>query len=324
MTDSIDVSHVRTAQRTIAGHVARTPLLPSQALSAATGAPVHLKHEQLQVTGAFKLRGATNALLALSRAERAHGIIGVSTGNHGRGLAYAARKLGLRAVICMSELVPQNKLAAIEALGAELRICGASQDEAEQEADRLIEAEGFTYIPPFDHREVIAGQGTIGLEIVEDLPDLDCVIVPLSGGGLLGGIALAVRAARPDARIIGVSMRRGAAMHASLDAGRPVPVKEEHTLADSLGGGVGLDNRHTFALIRDLVDEVVLVDEDGIADGIRHAYRAEGVVLEGAAAVGIAALLSERIRPTGPAAVVLSGRNIDMTIHHEIVGRGDA
>ncbi len=320
MTAGLDVSHVLAAQQTIAGHVSRTPLLASEPLSAAAGTPVHLKHEQLQITGAFKLRGATNALLNLSEAERERGVIAVSTGNHGRGLAHAARQLGLRAVICMSTLVPDNKIAAIRALGAEIHIAGASQDEAEQEATRLIEAEGLTYIPPFDHRDVIAGQGTIGLELVEDLPELATVIVPLSGGGLLGGIALAVRAARPDAQIIGVTMKRGAAMHASLQAGKPVPVTETRTLADSLGGGIGLDNRHTFALIRDLVDQVVLLEEDEIAEGIRHAYRKEGVVLEGAAAVTIAAVLSNAIRPAGPTALVLSGRNIDISTHHEIVG----
>lgn len=324
MRVAIEPADIAAAREAIAGQVLRTPLLRSDALSALAGAPVHLKHEQLQTTGSFKLRGATSALARLSGAERARGVIAVSTGNHGRAVAYAAQRLGARAVICMSHLVPANKIEAIRALGAEIRICGDSQDEAEEEAARLTEDEGLVYVPPFDHRDVIAGQGTIGLEIVDDLPDMAEIVVPLSGGGLLGGIALAVRAVRPDARILGVSMTRGAAMHASLRAGKPVAVVEEKTLADSLGGGIGLHNRFTFALIRDLVDEVVLVDEAEIADGIRHAYRSEGVVVEGAAAVGVAALLSGRLEIEGPAALVLSGRNIDMAVHHEIVGQGRA
>lgn len=323
MNGTIDIAAIRDAQQTIAGRVARTPLLPSQPLSDRFDAPIHLKHEQLQITGAFKLRGATNALAKLSDTERARGIVGVSTGNHGRGLAHAAKTLGIPAVICMSRLVPENKVAAIKALGAEVRIVGDSQDEAEAEVARLVGSEGLVYIPPFDHAHVIAGQGTIGLEIVADLPEVETVVVPLSGGGLLGGIAAAIRAERPDARLIGVSMRRGAAMHASLAAGKPVAVSEEKTLADSLGGGIGLDNRHTFRLIRELVDEVVLVDEDEIRDGLRHAYRQEGVVLEGAAAVGIAALLAGRIEIGGPTALVLSGRNIDMAGHHKLMGQKD-
>lgn len=320
MTAGLDVAEIHAAQRRLSGHVARTPLLPSEPLTHLAGTPVLLKHEQLQITGAFKLRGATNALLCLSEAERRRGIVGVSTGNHGRALAHAAGKLGARAVICMSRLVPANKVEAIRALGAEIRICGDSQDEAEEEAARLIERDGLVYIPPFDHADIIAGQGTVGLEIAEDLPDVATVVVPLSGGGLLGGTALALRDTRPDMRIVGVSMRRGAAMHASLAAGRPVAVAEEKTLADSLGGGIGLDNRYTFALIRDLVDEVALVDEDEIADGIRHAYAIEGVIAEGAAAVGIAALLAGRIAVEGPAVLVVSGRNIDIGAHHDIVG----
>ncbi len=178
------------------------------------------------------------------------------------------------------------------------------------------------FVPPFDDPLVIAGQGTIGLELLEDCPELAAVLVPLSGGGLIAGVALAVKTAKPQAQVIGVSMVRGAAMHASLAAGRPVEVGELPTLADSLGGGIGLANRWTFPMVRELVDEVVLLEEEEIAAGIRHAYWDEQEIVEGAGAVGIAALLAGKIRPPGPAAVVLSGRNIDMELHHHLVTGG--
>lgn len=307
------------ARRTIGGHVVRTPLVPSIAMSDIVGAPVHLKLEHQQITGSFKLRGAANALLSLDPDQRRRGVVAASTGNFGRALAYAARQAGVPAVICMSRLVPSNKVEAIRALGAEVRITGSSQDDAQEEVDRLASAHGMAMLPPFDHADVIAGQGTIGLELLEDLPDLDTVLVPLSGGGLLAGIALAVKSANPKARLIGVTMERGAAMHASLRAGHPVLVEEVESLADSLGGGVGLSNRYSFAMVRDLVDDVVLVSEARIGDAIRFAYRHEQQVVEGAGAVGIAALSAGLVSDPGVTAIVLSGRNIDMARHAGIV-----
>jgi threonine dehydratase len=260
---------------------------------------VSLKLEHHQITGSFKVRGATNAVAALSPAEKAAGVVGVSTGNHGRGLARACAEAGVRCVIAMSELVPANKVEAIRAEGAETLIAGRSQDEAQRDVDKLV-AEGMTMIPPFDHPRIIAGQGTLGLEMLEAQPDMACALVQLSGGGLISGIAAAIKAHRPDVRVIGVSMERGAAMQASLDAGRPVEVEELPTLADSLGGGIGLDNRHTFAMTRALVDEVVLLSETEIAAGVRHCYRHERQIVEGAGAVGVAALLAGKVRPEGP------------------------
>ncbi len=310
---------ILAARRRIAPHVARTPLVCSDTLSARLGAEIFLKLEHRQITGAFKLRGATNALLALPPDRRAAGVTTASTGNHGRALAHAARVAGVRAVVCLSRLAPPNKVAGVEAMGAEARVIGQSQDEAMIEAERLDAEDGMTLIPPFDHADVVAGQGTCGLEIVEDLPDLGTVLVPLSGGGLIAGVALAVKTARPQARVIGVSMTRGAAMAASLRAGHPVEVREEATLADSLGGGIGPGNRVTFPMVRDLVDEVVLLDEPEIAEGIRWAYAAEGEVIEGAAAVGIAALLAGKAVPRGPTVALLSGSNIDIELHRRIV-----
>jgi threonine dehydratase len=312
-------TEVLEARRRLAGRVLVTPLRDAPGLSARAGLRVRLKCEQQQTTGSFKLRGATNALLSLDEDRRRAGVVAASTGNHGRALAFAARQLGVRAVICMSRLVPENKVSAIRGLGAEVRIVGASQDDAQREVDRLVAGEGMAMVPPFDAEEVIAGQATLGLELMEQAPDTATVLVPLSGGGLIAGVALAVKTVSPAARVIGVSMERGAAMQASLAGGHPVDVEELPTLADSLGGGIGLENRHTFKMAQALVDEVVLVSEAEIAAGIRTAYFEAGEVIEGAAAVGIAALEAGKVRSKGPVTIVLTGRNIDMGLHHRII-----
>ncbi|TIV72370.1 MAG: hydroxyectoine utilization dehydratase EutB [Mesorhizobium sp.] len=315
----VTLQHIRAARENIAGKVERTPAVKSQSLSDRAGHPIHLKLEHHQTTGAFKLRGASNAIAALSAQERSRGVVAASTGNHGRALAHAAKLEGMRAVICMSRLVPENKLDAIRRLGAEIRIVGNSQDDAQQEVDRLVAEEGLVMLPPFDHPDIIAGQGTLGLEIMEQVPDAANVLVPLSGGGLAAGVAAAVKGMSPSTKVIGVSMARGAAMKASLDAGRPVQVEELPTLADSLGGGIGLDNRLTFAMCRGLLDDVILLSEDEIAAGIRHAYAEEREIVEGAGVVGIGALLSGKVKPSGPTILILSGRNIDMSLHRRIV-----
>lgn len=315
----VTLADIERAAARIFGRVTRTPLVRSSSLSELTGQPVHLKLETRQPVGAFKLRGAMNAMLSLDEAARGRGLVTASTGNHGRAVAYAARELGVPATICMSSLVPANKVEAIRALDAEIRIVGTSQDDAQEEVERLVQSRGLTPIPPFDDVDVVAGQGTIGLEIVEELPDLATVLIPLSGGGLAGGIAVAVKALKPQAHVIGVSMERGAAMHAAIAAGRPVSIREEETLADSLGGGIGLKNRVTFTLCRDLLDEVVLLTEDEIAAGMRHVAREEGEVVEGAGAVGIAAILAEKICLSGSTAIILSGGNIDPAKHRKIV-----
>jgi threonine dehydratase len=315
----ISLTEIYAARRRTAGRVRRTPLEPSTSLTTRSGAEVLLKREQHQTTGSFKLRGATNAILMLTPEERARGVVCASTGNHGRALAFAAAAEKIRCVVCMSSLVPSNKVAGIRALGAEIRIVGQSQDDAQVAVDRLVRDESMTAVPPFDDPAIIAGQGTVGLEIMEDAPQTRLVLVPLSGGGLAAGVALAVKAIQPSARVIGVSMARGSAMAASLDAGRPMPIEELPTLADSLGGGIGLDNRYTFAIVRDLLDDVVLLDEAEIGAAIVHAYRDEQDVVEGAGAVGIGALIAGKVRVDGPAVIVISGRNIDMELHRRII-----
>ncbi|WJS84319.1 hydroxyectoine utilization dehydratase EutB [Paracoccus sp. TOH] len=311
---SVTLNDIRAAARRIRGHVAETPLLRDEVLSARLGQPIWLKCEYRQTTGAFKLRGATNAILSLPPEALARGVVTASTGNHGRALAHAARALGVPATVCLSRLVPENKVQAIRDLAAQVRITGASQDEAMAEVARAVAQEGMTEIPPFDHEAVVTGQGTIGLEIGTP----EAVLVPLSGGGLAAGVAVAIKALSPATRVIGLTMENGAAMAASLAAGHPVAVTESPSLADSLGGGIGLQNRVTFALCRDLLDDVILLTEAEIAAGIRHLGRA-GHVVEGAASVGSAALLAGRFVPRGPTVCILSGANIDPALHSRIM-----
>lgn len=192
------------------------------------------------------------------------------------------------------------------------------------EVERLVRDEGMCFVPPFDDADIIAGQGTLGLEVIDDLPQATLVLVPLSGGGLASGVAAAIKGRCPTVKVIGLSMERGAAMAASLAAGAPIEVQEVETLADSLGGGIGLGNRHTFSMCKELLDDVILLSETEIAAGIRHAETVEGEVIEGAGAVGIAALLAGKIRPGGPTVVIVSGGNIDPAAHRQIVETTEA
>lgn len=320
---TLELADFVAARERIAATIRHTPVDASQVLSERTGCPVWLKCEHYQHTGSFKLRGAANAVAQLSPEARARGVVAASTGNHGRALAHAARAHGVRAVICMSRLVPGNKVRAVEALGAEVRIVGDSQDDAQVEVGKLVAEEGMAMVPPFDDPRVVAGQGTLGLEMLDAVPDLTCALVPLSGGGLIAGVAAALKARRSGIRVVGISMARGAAMAASLDAGGPVQVRELPSLADSLGGGIGLDNRVTFSMVRNLVDEVILLSEAEIAAGIRHCYAEERQIVEGAAAVGVAAILSGRVVLAGPTVALLSGCNIDMGLHLRVVSGED-
>ena len=317
----VTAADILGARGRIAPIIRRSHAAPSAALSDRVGQQVWLVHEHQQITGAFKLRGATNAVARLPRGTP--GVTTASTGNHGRALAHAARARGLRAVVCLSHLVPENKRAAVRALGAEVRLGGQSQDDAQAEAERLAAQESLALIPPFDHPDVIAGQGTLGLEMAEDVPDAAAVLIPLSGGGLFAGVATAMKALNPELRAIGVSMDRGAAMAESLRAGRPVAVTEAPSLADSLGGGIGLANRLTFAAVQHLIDDVILLSEAEIAAGIRHLYAEERQIVEGGGAVGVAAILAGRVTARGPVVVPLTGANIDMGLHARIIGGQD-
>ncbi|WP_101066932.1 hydroxyectoine utilization dehydratase EutB [Roseovarius salinarum] len=310
------LADIHAAANAIAGVADATPLVPSPFMGARCNGDFLLKLENMQPIGAFKLRGALNAVAGVPDAA---GVTCCSTGNHGRGVAYAARQRGLRAVICMSELVPQVKVDGIRALGAEVRITGRSQDEALAESRRLVEAEGLVEISPFDDPRVIAGQGTIGLEIMSRRPDIETLLVPLSGGGLAAGVALAAKAIKPDVRVVGISMDRGAAMYQSLRAGHPVDVEEVPSLADSLGGGIGADNRLTYPMCRDLLDGTMLVTEEEIYHAMQVLYYEDRLVAEGACVVGLAAVLSGKLAPKPPVATIVTGRNLDMEVFTRVV-----
>ena len=307
------------AEKIVSKHIITTPTVHSKALSEAIGENIYLKLENQQITGSFKIRGAINAISNLNPAQKKAGVVALSTGNHGRGLAFAANLMKIRCIICMSELVPNNKIEGIKALGAEVRLIGANQDEAQLEADRLSIDEGMTYISPFDNIDVIAGQGTLGLEIHQQIPKLNFAFVPLSGGGLICGVAKALKSLNRNLKVIGVSMDRGAAMYEAQKAGKPIFVKEKESLADALTGGIGIDNKYTFQLTKQLVDEIVLVSEKEIADGIRHAYWRESQIVEGAGAVAIASLLNKKFKPNGPSVALMCGRNINMEKHFSLI-----
>ncbi|MGF1702829.1 hydroxyectoine utilization dehydratase EutB [Photobacterium makurazakiensis] len=307
----ITLHDIYQARQAIQGHVARTPLVYSEALSHRFGCDAWLKLETLQPIGAFKLRGATFAMSKLTREQKKAGVVTCSTGNHGRAIAYAGKKLGVHTIICMSQLVPENKVNAIKELGAEVRIIGLSQDEAEVETMRLVEEEGLVYLPPFDHPDILSGQGTIGIEIFEDKPDVDMIFAGLSGGGLIGGIGLVAKAINPDVQIIGASMDRGAAMAVSLEAGKPVQVPEYESFADSLGGGIGLNNAYSLPIVQEVMDHVYLVNEQSIARGMVHFFEHEKMLVEGAAAVGIAAIEQHNLDVSGKTIVfIVSGKNV--------------
>lgn len=310
------LADIFAAARVIRGVADATPLVPSPFMAQAGGQEFLLKLENMQPIGAFKLRGALNAVAAIGEVA---GVTCCSTGNHGRAVAFAARARGLRAVICMSDLVPRAKVDGIRALGAEVRIMGRSQDEAQAEARRLVAEEGLVEISPFDDAAVIAGQGTIGLEIMAARPDMETILVPLSGGGLAAGVALAAKATRPQARVVGISMDRGAAMHESLRAGHPVAVEEVPSLADSLGGGIGMENSLTYPMCRDLLDDVVLVTEAEIYHAMQVLYHEDRIVAEGACVVGLAAVLNGKVDLTGPTATIITGRNLDMDMFTRVV-----
>lgn len=315
------LADILAARRVIRGVADATPFVPSPFMTRASGQDFLLKLENMQPIGAFKLRGAVNAVMALP--DTVGGVTCCSTGNHGRGVAFAAARRGMKAVICMSKLVPQAKVDGIRALGADVRIVGHTQDEAMHESQRLCEAEGLVEISPFDDPKVIAGQGTIGLEILEARPDLATLLVPLSGGGLAAGVSVAAKAINPKIRVVGITMDRGAAMYASIRAGHPVEVPEYASLADSLGGGIGLENRLSFPLCRDNLDDVVLVTEEEIRHAMQVLYYEDRIVAEGASVVGLAAVLAGKVASDGPIGTIVTGRNLDMAAFTRIMAGED-
>jgi threonine dehydratase len=310
----LDAGLVRAVRADVERFARRSPIVDAPELAVEGIGGIGLKLESLQPTGSFKIRGAAAKIGGLDRSALASGVVTASTGNHGRAVAHVAAHLGATATVCLSDNVPPGKREALDALGATLDIGGPSQDAA---FARAVEMAGRDDGPVLVHSILdpvtVAGQGTCGLEIAEQRPDCDLVLVPLSGGGLLAGITVAVRTRLPGVRVIGVSMDRGAAMHASLAAGHPVEVDEVDSLADSLQGGIGVPNDVTFPVVRDLVDDVVLVTEDEIAAALRWALVERHLVLEGAGAVGIAALRAGKVAGTARSTVVVcSGANVEL------------
>jgi len=312
---AIDLSDVQRAADAVARVATRTPVVRSHGLSTA-GRSVWLKLENLQVTGSFKVRGAAARIAALDHAERSRGIVTCSSGNHGRAVSYVAEQFGISATVCVPEWVDPSKLRAIQRHGAETVVHGTTYDEAEARSREIQHERGLVYVHPFDDRRVIAGQGTIGLELFDQLDSIDTVVVPLSGGGLISGVAVALKALRPGVRVIGASAANASVMYQCLKAGAPQAFPEEDTVANALAGGIGPDNRFSFSLVRDLVDDHVLVSEPEIREAMRFAVAEHGVIAEGGGVVALAAALCGRVpdrggQGGGNTVLIVSGGNID-------------
>jgi threonine dehydratase len=324
MNDTPTLAEFEDAAQTLRGIITRTPLDESQHLSELLGVPVHLKLENLQRTGSFKIRGATYRLSRLTAEERARGVVAASAGNHAQGVALAAQQLGIAATIFMPLGVPVPKLLATRGYGAEVILEGATVETPLRLAAEFAERTGAVLIHPFDHRDIIVGQGTLGLELVEDLPDLDTIIVGIGGGGLTAGVAAAVKARAAaegrEVHIIGVQAENSAAYPTSLAAGYPVQVPTTPTIADGIA--VARPGDLPFELIRQYVDEVVTVSEDDIARALLVLLERAKQVVEPAGAVGVAAILAGKIRATGTTVTILSGGNIDPLLLQRVVAHG--
>ncbi len=315
----LTIDDIRAAADRIGAAIVRTPLLHSRTLSALTGAEVFLKFENLQFTASFKERGALNKLLTLSAAERARGVIAMSAGNHAQGVAYHAARLGVRAVIVMPKGTPNTKVRGTQVLGADVRLEGETLADAATFARDLAAREKLVFVHPYDDESVIAGQGTVALEMLEDRPDIEVLLVPVGGGGLIAGMATAARAMQPGIEIFGAESKRFCAMYQRL-AGLPVQVGGD-TIAEGLA--VRDVGELPLAIVRSLVREILLVDEDTIEQAIVALVEMEKTVAEGAGAAGLAALMTHRARFTGKrVGIVLCGGNIDTRVLSSVLMRG--
>ena len=315
---------IEHAREVLAGIAARTPMEESRFLSGIVGAPVHLKAENLQRTGSYKIRGASYRLSRLSPEERSRGVVAASAGNHAQGVALAARELGVAATIFMPLGVPLPKLEATRDYGARVELLGRAVDESLAAAAAFAERTGAVLIPPFDHPDVITGQATLGLEILEEVPDVETVVVPVGGGGLVAGIAAAVKqqAARlgRTIRVIGVQAENAAAFPPSLQAGVPTTIRTSPTIADGIA--VATPGRITLAIAAEHVDDVGTVSDDETARALLVLLERAKLVVEPAGAVGVAALLTGRVREPGRTVVILSGGNIDPLMMERVISRG--
>jgi len=308
---------IQQAQRTISGVARVTPLTPCKNL----GKNVFIKAENLQLTGAFKLRGAYNKISSLSPEERAKGVIACSAGNHAQGIALSATMQGIKSIICMPAGAPLSKVEATRSYGAEVVLVPGVYDDAAAEAERLVREKGCTFAHPFNDDYVIAGQGTIGLEILEQLPEVEQIVVPIGGGGLISGVACAVKCLKPECRIIGVQAAGAASMYTSLRGGQPVTLGKVSTIADGIA--VKRPGDLTFELVQKYVDEIVTVKDDEIATAILALMEDQKTVAEGAGATSVAAVMFGKVDAANKKTVcVVSGGNIDVSIISRVITKG--
>jgi threonine dehydratase len=318
---SVTLDDIKAAHAAIGKYIGVSPCTRSQGLGEATGCDLYLKMENLQRTGAYKDRGAMNAVLSLDARQKKAGVIAASAGNHAQGLALAAMRNRIHATIVMPETAPIAKVKGTARYGAQIVLHGSGYDDAFGRATELQKEKGYTFVHAFDDPKVIAGAGTVGLELIEQAPDLDVVVVPIGGGGIAAGMAIALKAANPKIRLVGVQAEGIASMQASLAAGRIVTVKGS-TMADGIA--VATPGRHTFPIVRKYVDEIVTVTEQEIAQAILVLIESEKTVTEGSGASGVAALLNGKIRRVSgkKVGVVLTGGNIDTTFLAKVLERG--
>jgi threonine dehydratase len=317
----LDASDIAAARKRLDGAIYQTPCAYSRTLSELSGVHCFLKLEHLQMTGSFKERGAANLLLQLDPAEHGRGVAAASAGNHGLAVAFHAARLGIGAVIVMPEWAPLIKVTSSRRHGAEVILSGTNYDEAYGHARQIAAERGLAFVHPFDDDRVVAGQGTLGLELIEQCPDMDAIVVPVGGGGLVGGVALAIKAARPAVRVIGVQAEALNAMQQALATGARTTVPSASTIADGIA--VRQVGELTLALAARYVDDVVTVTEEELANAILLLLEIEKTVVEGAGAAPLAALLNRRLGLEGKNVVlVLSGGNIDVTMISRIIERG--
>ncbi|MGN6130141.1 MAG: threonine ammonia-lyase [Nocardioidaceae bacterium] len=311
---------IRTAREVLEGVSVYTPMEGSRWLSEMAAGPVLLKAENLQRTGSFKIRGAYLRMCRLSEEEKANGVVAASAGNHAQGVALAAQMLGIKSTVFMPEGAPIPKEKATRGYGADVRFCGHSVDDALVEAKRFADETGAVLIHPFDHLDIVTGQGTCGLEILEQCPDVRTVLVPTGGGGLLAGIATAIKTQRPDVRLVGIQAEGAAAYLSSLAEGHPVALSAMHTMADGIA--VGCPGAVPFRAIQEYVDEVLTVTEESISRALLMLLERATLVTEPAGAVAVAALIDEPERFETPAVAVLSGGNIDPLLMMRVIRHG--
>lgn len=317
----ISLADIERARERVRGEIYLTPCARSETLSQRIGCDLYLKLENLQMTGSFKERGAINKLASLTEAELAAGVIAASAGNHAQGVAFVAKRFGVHATIVMPIGSPLIKVSATRAHGAEVVLHGETYDDAAAEAARLAQLSGATVVAPFDDDAVIAGQGTLGLELLDQVPDLDAVIAPVGGGGLIGGLGLAIKSLRPEVAIYGAQTLTVPAMHTALAKHAPVLLPRGRTLADGIA--VRAVTARTLELAQRYVDQVVLVDEEQIAEAILLLVEQEKTVAEGAGATALAAALQGELPLSGKrVVVVVSGGNIDVNLLSRIIDRG--